>query len=351
MSIALTFCPRNYVLCDGAPIEIAIGLEVHTQLSSVYKLFSGRLDALTTLDVGLPGSLPVINLDDICGVCALAGLLSAKICRWLSFTRKGYFCADLALGYQITQCYNPLLLYGVLNVWYINVNSVCSALTAYIQSVNLEHDTGSTSSLNGYKVVSFARAGASLLEFVSFPCFDSALFVRLFLLKLKLILTCFYVSSCVMADAEMRYDFNISVSEPLGARSARTEIKNLNSVSGLGHIVLSEACLARRVYKSCTKAVEFKTFTTFFLRKKESAREYKRLFEADVPFTLMLAGALAIKQRTLRLHKRALWIVSCGLFSFLQVFDIECLCYQVYAFSRFGFKLLGCLLKERPLWF
>ncbi|ATY93551.1 Aspartyl/glutamyl-tRNA(Asn/Gln) amidotransferase subunit B [Candidatus Hodgkinia cicadicola] len=346
MPLISTFCPRNYLLIDNAPIEISIGLEVHTQLNLLYKLFSGSLDTLTTLDVGLPGSLPVVNFSSMFGLYALASLLHAKTSRWLSFTRKGYFCADLALGYQITQFHNPLLSCGFLEVWSVAVNGACCALIAHIQGVNLEHDAGSTTSLRGRQIVSFSRAGLGLLEFVSLPCFDSAFFVKLYLLKLKLILKCLRVSFCVMADAEMRYDFNISVSKPLCARSARIEIKNLNSLSGLDCITLSEAAAARGGSKSYTKAVELKTFVTSFLRRKETMREYKRLLEADIPFIPVLISKPTVQHRTVRLSERALWIVSCGLVSFLQTNDSELILTQALIFSCFGFKFLGLVLKE-----
>ncbi len=79
MFLVTACCARNYIDCDSAPIELAIGLEVHAQLNSDYKLFSGRVGELAILDVGLPGSLPVVNFDNTLGVVALASLLSSKV--------------------------------------------------------------------------------------------------------------------------------------------------------------------------------------------------------------------------------------------------------------------------------
>ncbi|XXM93259.1 MAG: hypothetical protein AAI946_00575 [Candidatus Hodgkinia cicadicola] len=346
MSITIISYPRNYVVYANAPIELTIGLEVHAQLSSEYKLFSGRLDTLTTLDVGLPGSLPILNLSGTLAIEALASLLSSKVSPWLSFTRKGYFCADLSTGYQITQCYNPLLAYGNLKVCAFGISGACRVMLVHIQRVNLEHDTGSVSVLNSRKVVSFARAGVGLLEFVSFPCLDSVLLAKLYLLKLKLVLLCLRLSSCIMANAEMRYDFNVSTGSPLSLRSARTEVKNLNSLSGLGHIALAEAILACQAKRDRTKALEFKTFTILFLRRKERAREYKRLLEVDMPFVRALTNVRATQQRLLCALARCCWLFSCGRFSLLHFSNLERFCYQAYVFSQAGFSCLRLVLKR-----
>ncbi|XXN13730.1 MAG: hypothetical protein AAI978_00595 [Candidatus Hodgkinia cicadicola] len=337
------------MVCANTPLELIMGLEVHMQLGSNYKLFSGCLDTLTALDIGLPGSLPIVNLSDVLGIDALASLICSKLSSWLSFTRKGYFCADLATGYQITQHCNPLLGYGVLIVNVFSINGGCRSLLAHIQSVNLEHDTGSVCVPNECKLVSFMRAGVGLLEFVSFPCFSSVLFVKLYLLKLKLSLTCLRVSSCVMSDAEMRYDLNISVSAPLAAYSTRTEVKNLNSLSGLNAIVLYEACV-QRTHRDCTKAVEFKTFATLFLRRKELAHEYNRLLEADVPLARVLArqSGCGVCQRVyvMRSPNSWCWLVSYGRFSFFCFLSPKRFYYQAYVLSSVGFSFLSLAIKH-----
>ncbi len=346
MSLVIACCARNYLDCDSAPVELAIGLEVHAQLSSSYKLFSGHVGAVAALDVGLPGSLPVINLGDALGLNVLASLLNSKVSSWLSFTRKGYVCADLAAGYQITQHHSPLLAYGSLEVHMLGVSGVWRVARAYIQSVSLEHDAGSVSDFNGRAIVSFVRAGVSLFEFVSFPCFNSILFAKLFLLKLKLVLMCLNVSACVMANAEMRYDFNVSFSEPLSSRSVRTEVKNLNSLSGLGYIVLSEVRLARHASGAYTKALEAKSFTTLILRKKARLCDYKRLLEADVPLARVLANAPSTQQRVLLAQARLCGLFSCGRFSFFCFQNSERFRCQAHVFSQFGFGFLSLMLKR-----
>ncbi|AIC63804.1 aspartyl/glutamyl-tRNA(Asn/Gln) amidotransferase subunit B [Candidatus Hodgkinia cicadicola] len=337
---------RDYLACGNTPVELSIGLEVHVQFSSSYKLFSGRLGVLAALDVGLPGSLPVVNFGDVLGVNVLASLLNSRVSPWLSFTRKGYFCADLAAGYQITQYHNPLLGYGSLEVFAFGVSGVCRVMRAHIQNVNLEHDTGSVSFLGGCEVVNFARAGLGLLEFVSFPCFNSVLFAKLYLLKLKLVLMCLNISSCVMANAELRYDFNVSFGEPLSSCSAKIEIKNLNSLSGLSRVVLSEACLARRDGRACTKAIEPKTFATLFLRRKESASEYKRLLEADIPLARVLTKLSSTQQRVAATRARLCWLSSCGRLSFFCFQSSERFRCQAHVFSQFGFRFLSLMFKH-----
>ncbi|AUI38881.1 Aspartyl/glutamyl-tRNA(Asn/Gln) amidotransferase subunit B [Candidatus Hodgkinia cicadicola] len=346
MSLIRACCARVYLACDGTPVELSIGLEVHVQFSSNYKLFSARSEVLAILDVGLPGSLPVVNFGDVLGLNVLASLLNSRISPWLSFTRKGYFCADLAAGYQITQYHNPLLGYGSLEVFVFSISGNCRSACAHIQSVSLEHDTGSVNFLDNYEVVNFARAGLGLFEFVSFPCFNSVLLAKLYLLKLKLVLISLNISSCVMANAELRYDFNISFSKPLSNCSARIEIKNLNSLSGLNHVVLSEACLVHRNSRACTKTIEPKTLATLFLRKKESASEYKRLLEADIPLVRVITKVCNTKQHVLAARACLCWVFSCGRLSFFYFQDSERFCYQAYVFSQFGFSFLSLMLKH-----
>ncbi len=228
----------------------------------------------------------------------------------------------------------------------LGISGVCRVALAHIQSVSLEHDAGSINAFDGRAIVSFIRAGVGLFEFVSFPCFNSILFAKLYLLKLKLVLMCLSISACVMANAEMRYDLNVSFSEPLAKRSVRTEIKSLNSLSGLSYVVLSEACLTHRASGAYTKALEAKSFATLILRKKERARDYKRLLEADVPLARVLVNAPSTRQRALLTQARLCNLFSCGRFSFFCFRNSQRLRYQAYVFSQFGFNFLSLMLKR-----
>ncbi|WGS83599.1 MAG: hypothetical protein P3M75_00245 [Candidatus Hodgkinia cicadicola] len=339
----LAASPRTYLLHNTTPIELIIGLESHVQFSSGYKLFSGSAGAAFVLDVGIPGSLPSVNLFDVVGFGALASVLNCKLATWLSFTRKEYFCVDLALGYQITQQQNPLMAWGKIAVHMFNINGTVCVRTAHVRSVNLEHDAGCVIGFPSLKTVDFKRSGTSLLEIISFPCFDSIGFVKLYLLKLKLVLSSLGLSSCAMADARMRFDFNFSMNEPLADYSARTEVKNLNSVSSLNAVLLTEVSRLRCSRIASTKTVNFKTLTTLFLRRKQ--REYSRLFEPNVPPVRVSSSVQAFVQ-ALNLGFGLCWFSSFGLVSSFALSFSDFSSHLELVFSSFGFKLLGWTLKR-----
>ncbi|XXM93725.1 hypothetical protein AAHH84_00255 [Candidatus Hodgkinia cicadicola] len=339
----LVASPRAYLLCDNAPIELIIGLESHVQFGSLHKLFSGSAGAACALDVGMPGVLPSVNLFDVVGFSALASALDCKLASWLSFTRKGYFCVDLASGYQITQQQNPLMSWGRIEIHMFNINRTVCVRTAHIRSVNLEHDAGCVFASTSLKAVDFKRSGVGLLEFVSLPCFDSISFVKLYLLKLKLVLSSLGLSSCAMADARMRFDFNFSMNAPLASYSARTELKNLNSVSSLDGVVLAEALGLRRNRIAFTKAVNFKTLATLFLRRKQ--REYSRVSESNVPLVRISSSGQASVQ-ALSLGFGLCWVCAFGLVSSFALNFSDLLSYWELVFSNFGFKLLGGVFKR-----
>ncbi len=192
------------------------------------------------------------------------------------------------------------------------------------------------------KAVDFKRSGAGLLEFVSLPCFDSVSFVKLYLLKLKLVLSSLGLSDCAMADARMRFDFNFSMNAPLADYSARTEVKNLNSVSCLNSVVLAEASNLRRDRIAFTKAVNFKTLTALFLRRKQ--RKYSHLFESNVPPVHVSSSGRAFVQ-ALNLGFGWCWFSSFGLVSSFGLGFSDFLGYWELVFSSFGFKLLGGVFK------
>src|SRR6187549_366458 len=186
--------------------EIVIGLEVHAQVTTQAKLFSGAATAfgaepntqVSLVDAAMPGMLPVPNRECVRQAVRTGMALNAKINPWSRFDRKNYFYADLPQGYQISQLYHPIVGEGEI-------------------AVDLEG--GATKTI-----------GVELMEIVSRPDMRSPEEAGAYVRKLRAILR--YVGSCDgnMEQGSMRADVNVSVRKPGGRLGTRTETKNVNSV-------------------------------------------------------------------------------------------------------------------------
>ncbi|MFP3039273.1 MAG: hypothetical protein ACKESB_00890, partial [Candidatus Hodgkinia cicadicola] len=209
--------PRRYSLVGAKPLEVIIGLEVHARISSKYKIFSGTFNTIQPLDEGLPGSLPVLNVLCVNSLFLLADLVQAQTATSIDFTRKSYFCVDLAQGFQITQHFYPLLTSGVLELQFCSINNKIRLGQITISMACLEHDAGRFT--RHKSKISYVRSGGSLLEIVTSPCVDSVDCVKLFVAKLRLALISIKASRCVMADSDLRFDLNFSIASPLSTLS------------------------------------------------------------------------------------------------------------------------------------
>ncbi len=278
----LVASPRRYLLIGCQPLEVIIGLEVHVRINSKYKIFSGCQCMVHPLDEGLPGSLPALNVISVNSLFVFAELVRAHAAASFSFTRKSYFCADLAQGFQITQHFCPLIVNGVLELQFCLVNNRVKLERVAISRACLEHDAASFT--RDKTKVSYVRAGCSLLEIVTSPCIDSIVCLKLFIAKLRLVLSSTGISDCVMANSDLRFDLNFSVALPLAKLGCKTEIKNLNWLASLNELVLYEAKIfAARRFSSCkTKGADLKRLSTFTIRLKEQEYEYKHICEANL---------------------------------------------------------------------
>lgn len=274
--------------------EVVIGLEVHAQITSESKLFSGAATAfgaepntqVSLVDAAMPGMLPVLNRECIRQAVRTGMAIDAEINRWSRFDRKNYFYADLPQGYQISQLYHPLVGEGsiaiepeggepkVIGVERIHVEQDAGKL------MHDQHPTRSYVDLN--------RSGVALMEIVSRPDMRSPAEAGAYVRKLRAILR--YVGSCDgnMEQGSMRADVNVSVRKPGEPLGTRTETKNVNSVRFVMAAIEYEA---RRqvdlIEDGGTVVQETRLFDpdrneTRSMRSKEDAHDYRYFPDPDL---------------------------------------------------------------------
>ena len=220
--------------------EVVIGLEVHAQVTSNAKLFSGAATAfgaepntqVSLVDAAMPGMLPVPNMECIRQAVRTGMAIDAQINRWSRFDRKNYFYADLPQGYQISQLYHPLVGEGAIEISLDEKDPEAHVKRIGVERIHVEQDAGKLmhDQHPTRSYVDLNRSGVALMEIVSRPDMASPAEAGAYLRKLRAILR--YVGSCDgnMEEGSMRADVNVSVrraGEPLGTR---TETKNVNSV-------------------------------------------------------------------------------------------------------------------------
>src|SRR5262245_36315275 len=227
--------------------EVVIGLEVHAQVASRAKLFSGAATEfggapnshVSLVDAAMPGMLPVIN--EACVAQAVrTGLgLNARINLVSVFDRKNYFYPDLPQGYQISQYKQPIVGGGVVEV---DVDG--ETVKVGIERVHLEQDAGKLihDQRAEYSLVDLNRAGVALMEIVSKPDLRSAKQAQAYVTKLRSILRYLGTSDADMEKGNLRADVNVSVRRA-GASTfgTRCEIKNVNSIRFIGQAIETEA--------------------------------------------------------------------------------------------------------------
>ena len=273
--------------------EVVIGLEVHAQVTSKAKLFSGASTEfgaepnshVSLVDAAMPGMLPVLNGECVRQAVRTGMALEARINPWSRFDRKNYFYADLPQGYQISQLYFPVVGEGAIE---IEVGEVTK--TIGIERLHLEQDAGKLihDQLPGQSLVDLNRCGVALMEIVSKPDMTSPEEAGAYVKKLRSILR--YVGSCDgnMEQGSMRADVNVSVrraGEPLGTRC---EIKNVNSIRFVQAAIEYEARRQVEIIEDGGAIVqETRLFDpdrgeTRSLRSKEDAHDYRYFPDPDL---------------------------------------------------------------------
>ena len=282
--------------------EVIIGMEVHAQVLSQAKLFSGAATAfgaepnaqVSLVDAAMPGMLPVIN--KFCVEQAVrTGLgLKAQINLTSVFDRKNYFYPDLPAGYQISQYKQPIVGEGEIIIDLPSGES----FSVGIERLHLEQDAGKSlhDQHPDYTYVDLNRAGVALMEIVSRPDMRSSEEAAAFLRKLRAIVR--YLGTCDgnMDEGSMRADVNVSVRKPGGKLGTRCEIKNVNSMRFIAQAVEYEA--RRQIdiiegggtIKQETRLFDSKLGETRSMRSKEEAHDYRYFPDPDL-LPLMLDQA------------------------------------------------------------
>ena len=274
--------------------EVVIGLEVHAQVSSNSKLFSGSSTKfgaepntqVSLVDSAFPGMLPVIN--EFCVQQAIkTGLgLNAKINSYSVFDRKNYFYADLPQGYQISQYKNPIVGEGKITLDLPN-----GTKTIGIERLHLEQDAGKSihdlDPSNTY--VDLNRSGVALMEIVSKPDLSSPDEVNAYIKKLRSIMR--YLGTCDgnMQEGSLRADVNVSVrKEGNKELGTRCEIKNVNSIKFMQMAIIYEAqrqvelLEAGKSIDQETRLFDTKKNKTRSMRSKEDAHDYRYFPDPDL---------------------------------------------------------------------
>ena len=273
--------------------EVVIGLEVHAQVTSNAKLFSGAATAfgaepntqVSLVDAAMPGMLPVPNRECIRQAVRTGMAIDAQINKWSRFDRKNYFYADLPQGYQISQLYHPLVGEGS-----IEIEDGETVKTIGVERIHVEQDAGKLmhDQHPTRSYVDLNRSGVALMEIVSRPDMRSPSEAGAYLRKLRAILR--YVGSCDgnMEEGSMRADVNVSVRKPGEEFGTRTETKNVNSVRFVMAAIEHEANRQVDVLEAGgtivqeTRLFNPDTGTTRSMRSKEDAHDYRYFPDPDL---------------------------------------------------------------------
>src|SRR6202140_1219927 len=274
--------------------EVVIGLEVHAQVTSQSKLFSGASTAfggapnshVSLVDAAMPGMLPVIN-----EACVKQGVptglgLNAQINRRSVFDRQNYFYPDLPQGYQISQYKSPIVGEGEVVLELSGGESV----TVGIERLHLEQDAGKLLHDQNptMSFVDLNRSGVALMEIVSKPDIRSSEEAKAYVAKLRSILR--YLGTCDgdMEKGNLRADVNVSVRRPGDELGTRCEIKNVNSIRFIGQAIEHEARRQIAILEDGgTIAQETRLFDpdkgeTRPMRSKEEAHDYRYFPDPDL---------------------------------------------------------------------
>ena len=278
--------------------EVVIGLEVHAQVTSNAKLFSGAATAfgaepnsqVSLVDAAMPGMLPVPNRECIRQAVRTGMALDAQINRWSRFDRKNYFYADLPQGYQISQLYHPLVGEGAIEIALDEKNPEADVKRIGVERIHVEQDAGKLmhDQHPTRSYVDLNRSGVALMEIVSRPDMRSPAEAGAYLRKLRAILR--YVGSCDgnMEEGSMRADVNVSVRKPGEPFGTRTETKNVNSVRFVMAAIEHEANRQVDVLEAGgaivqeTRLFNPDTGTTRSMRSKEDAHDYRYFPDPDL---------------------------------------------------------------------
>src|SRR5271167_3081747 len=274
--------------------EVVIGMEVHAQVTSQAKLFSGAPTAfggepnshVSLVDAAMPGMLPVINEECVRQAVRTGLGLKARINEKSVFDRKNYFYPDLPQGYQISQYKSPIVGEGEIQVDLTPDHSI----RVGIERLHLEQDAGK--SLHDQNptlsFVDLNRSGVALMEIVSKPDIRSSEQAKAYVTKVRSILR--YLGTCDgdMEKGSLRADVNVSVRKPGGPLGTRCEIKNMNSINFIGQAIEYEARRQIEIIEDGgaidqeTRLFDPNKGETRSMRSKEEAHDYRYFPDPDL---------------------------------------------------------------------
>jgi aspartyl-tRNA(Asn)/glutamyl-tRNA(Gln) amidotransferase subunit B len=308
--------------------EIVVGLEIHAQVVSQSKLFSGASATyggepnahVSFVDAGFPGMLPVINRECVAQAVRTGLGLNAQINLTSRFDRKNYFYADLPTGYQISQFAHPVVGTGTVEIELADGSLKQIGITR----LHLEQDAGKSmhDQHASKSVIDLNRAGVALMEIVSEPDIRSPEEAGAYVRKIRQILR--YLGTCDgnMEEGSMRADVNVSVRKHGEPFRTRCEIKNVNSVRFVIHAVEAEAMRQIEVWESGGQVVQETRLydpgrgETRSMRSKEDAHDYRYFPEPDLlPLVLQQDWVDALKAKLPELPdaKRARFVEQYGI--------------------------------------
>lgn len=343
MALIDTRTPEPKRLISGATgeWEVIVGLEVHAQVTSNSKLFSGASTAfgsdpnsnVSLVDAAMPGMLPVINMECVAQAVRTGLGLKAQINLKSVFDRKNYFYPDLPQGYQISQFQQPIVGEGIVTVSVgPDSKGQFEDIEVGIERLHLEQDAGK-SMHDQHPTMSYVdlnRSGVALMEIVSKPDIRSSEEARAYLTKLRTIVR--YLGTCDgnMDEGSMRADVNVSVRRPGEPFGTRCEIKNVNSIRFVGQSIEYEARRQIAILEDGGKIdQETRLFDpvkgeTRSMRSKEEAHDYRYFPDPDLlplEFDQAYVDSLAAELPELPDDKKARLISEQG----LSVYDASIL--------------------------
>src|SRR5712671_1093829 len=320
--------PKKLIRGATGDWEVVIGLEIHAQVTSRSKLFSGASTEfggepnshVSLVDAAMPGMLPVINEECVRQAVRTGLGLNAQINLRSVFDRKNYFFPDLPQGYQISQYKSPIVGEGEVVV---ELDGGKTA-TVGIERLHLEQDAGKSlhDQSPSMSFVDLNRSGVALMEIVSKPDIRDAEQAKAFLIKMRSILR--YLGTCDgdMEKGSLRADVNVSVRKPGGPLGTRCEIKNMNSINFIGQAIEHEA---RRQIEIIEEGGAIDQETRLFdpnkgetrsMRSKEEAHDYRYFPDPDLlplEFTQAFVDGLKAKLPELPDQKKARFIETFAL--------------------------------------
>ncbi|CAL7936272.1 unnamed protein product [Xylocopa violacea] len=294
-------CRKHFISTDLKQWKPTVGLEIHAQISTKSKLFSGAStnfnspinSCVSLFDCAIPGTMPILNKKCVEAGVLTALALSCKVNAVSLFERKHYFYSDLPAGFQITQQKKPLAVNGEIK-FVVFRPGVCKqpyTMSSKIKQIQLEQDSG-RSLYNedlGRSLVDLNRAGIPLMELVFEPDLtngeEAAALVKELCFTLRLLGTC----SCKMEEGALRVDANVSISKPGAPLGTRTELKNIGSISAVNHAIEHEINRQISILEAGgqvlneTRAWSPVDKKTVIMREKEERHDYRFMPEPNLP--------------------------------------------------------------------